>query len=86
MRLGETSYRILCHLSKAPGQHAYVSEIAQRLRSTSGPVSRALERMEGEGYVVSRLERGSPHKLKRPLRRYYAITKTGVKRIKGMKT
>ncbi len=56
------------------------SEISLKANLPSGTLYPLLNRLERAGFLKSRWEKGSPQALKRPLKRYYKITKKGKNR------
>ncbi len=53
--------------------------IAEHANIATGTAYPLLARLEAEGYVKARQEKGDPVKLERPLRRFYVRTKSGEK-------
>jgi len=59
------------------GTEMYARQIAAAAGLPSGTVAPMLIRLETAGWVKARSETGNPHKLGRPLRRYYVLTDEG---------
>jgi DNA-binding PadR family transcriptional regulator len=55
----------------------YGLQIIQDTGVQSGAVYPILARLEGNGWVLARAEKGDPAALRRPLRRYYRLTEAG---------
>jgi PadR family transcriptional regulator PadR len=58
------------------------AEIARATKLASGTLYPILLRLDHAGWLDSRWEEGDPHRLGRPRRRFYSVTKLGAQRAK----
>ena len=57
------------------------SEISKKINLTNGTLYPLLFRLEAAGLLKSLWEKGDPSAMKRPRKRFYKITETGIKRL-----
>jgi len=77
------SLAILRLLSRHEG-FLYGAEIMTYLELPSGTTYPILHRLEDEGFVISKIEKGNSHAIGRPARRFYWITRKGNRQCASM--
>lgn len=82
-RLSAQTLRVLAELMASPRDELSGADIARASKLASGTLYPILARLEQAHWLESHWERGDPHKLGRPRRRYYRITALGAKRAKA---
>ncbi|MEU8404516.1 PadR family transcriptional regulator [Nonomuraea sp. NPDC048892] len=69
---------VLRALLEDPTREMYGVEICQAAGLAPGTIHPILARFEGIGWLESHFEDADPHKLGRPRRRYYRLSRDGV--------
>lgn len=73
--------RVLGVFCQNPAKGFSGSEVSLKTNLPSGTLYPLLHRLERAGFLKSHWEKGHPQALKRPLKRYYKITKSGENRF-----
>lgn len=77
MRKTYATTTVLCALLELPKKKRYGYNISEVTGLAPGTVLPILYRLVHDGYAHADAEVGDPRKLRRPLRTYYTLTKTG---------
>jgi PadR family transcriptional regulator, regulatory protein PadR len=78
MQVSLQTLQLLQVFMEDPSQPRYGLELAKRTGLKSGTVYPALGRLEQEGWLTSEVEDVDPKLAKRPARRIYTLTNTGM--------
>jgi PadR family transcriptional regulator len=74
--------KVLGALLSDPSDELSGAEVARVTKLASGTLYPILLRLEQAGWLTSAWEKGNPHELGRPRRRFYRVTAVGAKRAK----
>ncbi|MCH7807048.1 MAG: helix-turn-helix transcriptional regulator [Proteobacteria bacterium] len=81
IRLTLYGLRVLSLFAKNETKWFSGSDVAKKTNLTNGTLYPLLFRLEGAGLLVSMWEDADPEILKRPRKRLYKITRTGINRL-----